>query len=29
MRRLMGTEIVIERVMGLLDTDPWDDLGNW
>ena len=31
MRRLMGTEIVIERVMALkeLDTDPWDDLGNW
>ena len=29
MRRLMGTEVVIERVLGILDTDPWDDLGNW
>lgn len=25
----MGTERIIEEVLKLLDTDPWDDLGNW
>lgn len=31
MRRLIGTETMIEKVLGLheMDTDPWDDLGNW
>jgi hypothetical protein len=31
MRRLIGTETMIEKVLALpeMDTDPWDDLGNW
>ena len=28
-RRLMETEEIIQGTLQLLDTDPWDDLGNW
>ena len=28
-RRLMETEEIIRGTLELLDTDPWDDLGNW
>jgi hypothetical protein len=29
LKRLVGTQTVIDRAVALLDTDPWDDLGNW
>ena len=29
MNKLLGTEYIIEKVLKMLDTDPWDDLGNW
>ena len=29
MRRLLGTEFIIEKVLKMLDCNPWDDLGNW
>lgn len=28
-RRLLETEDIIRGTLELLDTDPWDDLGNW
>lgn len=28
-KRLMETEEIIRGTLELLDTDPWDDLGNW
>ena len=29
LKRLTSTEIIIEKALKLLDTDPWDDLGEW
>ena len=29
MQRLLGTEYIIDKVLKMLDTNPWDDLGNW
>ena len=29
MTKLLGTEYIIEKVLKMLDCDPWDDLGNW
>ena len=29
MNKLLGTEYIIEKVLKMLDCDPWDDLGNW
>jgi len=29
MKRILGTENVIEKILEELDCDPWDDLGNW
>jgi len=29
MRRLFGTEFIIENTLKMLDTNPWDDLGDW
>jgi hypothetical protein len=29
MRKLLGTEFIVEEVLKMLDIDPWDDLGNW
>ena len=29
MKRLLGTEHVIENVLKMLDCNPWDDLSNW
>jgi hypothetical protein len=29
MKKLLGTEFIIEKVLKMLDCDPWDDIGNW
>ena len=29
MKKLLGTEFIIEKILKMLDVDPWDDLGNW
>jgi hypothetical protein len=29
MNKLLGTEYIIEKILKMLDCDPWDDLGNW
>jgi hypothetical protein len=29
MKRLLGTEFIIENTLQLLDINPWDDLGDW
>jgi hypothetical protein len=29
MKRLTSTEIIIDKALKFLDTDPWDDLGEW
>ena len=29
MQKLLGTEYIIEKILKMLDCDPWDDLGNW
>jgi hypothetical protein len=29
LNKLLGTEYIIEKVLKMLDCDPWDDLGNW
>lgn len=29
MKKLLGTEFIIEKILKMLDCDPWDDLGNW
>jgi len=29
MKKLLGTEYIIEKILKMLDCDPWDDLGNW
>jgi len=28
-KRLLGTEYIIEKTLKMLDCNPWDDLGNW
>lgn len=29
MKRLLATEQIIEKVLGMMDLNPFDDLGNW
>jgi hypothetical protein len=29
MKKLIATEVIIEKILIELDCDPWDDLDNW